>query len=72
MSYIIRYANGDIDGGYDSTQDCLDRIELRYRNYYAGHDGDLSEGGDRTLVWANEPDSENDDGYRAIASIVRE
>jgi hypothetical protein len=35
----------------------------------AGHDGDIDEGGDKTLVWASERDSHNDSGQRAIASI---
>ena len=35
-----------------------------------GHDGDLSEpGGDRTLIWADEQSSLNDDGACAIGSI---
>jgi hypothetical protein len=36
-----------------------------------GHDGDLSEGGDRTLIWASEADAENDPGVNAIGSIRR-
>lgn len=35
-----------------------------------GHDGDLANGGERTLVWASEADSIDDDGARAVASIV--
>lgn len=70
--FAIHYSNGRIDGGYETTQDCLDAIERLYPDYYAGHDGDLAEGGDRTLVWANEDESFDDDGMRAIASIVRE
>ena len=34
-----------------------------------GHDGDLTDSGDRTLCWADEPSSINDDGARAVASI---
>jgi hypothetical protein len=34
-----------------------------------GHDGDLGEGGDRTLCWWTEEDAANDDGQRAAASI---
>lgn len=36
-----------------------------------GHDGDMSDGGDRTLVWACEADSIDDDGARAVATIRR-
>lgn len=70
--FAIHFADGRVIGGFESTQACLDKIERGYPNYWAGHDGDLSEGGDRTLVWANEDASLNDDGKHAIASIRRE
>lgn len=35
-----------------------------------GHDGDLTDGGDRTLVWASEQDADNDDGQHAMGEIV--
>ena len=65
----IRYTDGTIDGGYETTKEALATIEAEYPDYCAGHDGDLADGGDRTLVWACETDSENDDGARAIASL---
>jgi len=34
-----------------------------------GHDGDLSCGGDKTLIWADEESAENDPGTNAIGSI---
>lgn len=34
-----------------------------------GHDGDLSCGGDKTLIWANEASSIDDAGANAIGSI---
>jgi hypothetical protein len=67
----IDYTTGAKDGPYDTTQECLDAIEKFFPDYYAGHDGDLEEGGDRTLVWASEADSEDDDGSRAVACIRR-
>ena len=36
-----------------------------------GHDGDLSDGGDKTLIWADEESAENDPGINAIGSIRR-
>lgn len=72
MTYRVVYADGRTVGGFETTQACLDAIGRHYPNYWAGHDGDLSEGGDRTLVWATEDDSLDDDGERAIASIRRE
>ena len=35
-----------------------------------GHDGDLSDGGDRTLVWARAIDPDDNDGAKAVAKIV--
>lgn len=69
MSIQISYANGTIDSGYETTGEALAAIEASYPDYWAGHDGDLADGGDRTLVWACETDSEDDDGARAIASL---
>ncbi len=34
-----------------------------------GHDGDITEGGECTLIWASAEEAENDDGSRAVASI---
>lgn len=34
-----------------------------------GHPGDISEGGERTLVWADAEAADGDDGSRAIAEI---
>jgi hypothetical protein len=36
-----------------------------------GHDGDLSDGGDRTFCWADDAAAVNDDGANAIATIIR-
>lgn len=69
--FKIHYTDGSVSKTYDSTQECLDEIEGAYPDYFAGHDGDLSEGGDRTLVWANEAASEDDDGARAVAELRR-
>jgi hypothetical protein len=35
-----------------------------------GHPGDITDGGDRTLVWLTEDDADGDDGQHAIAQIV--
>lgn len=56
----------------------------RYRSYAAaleaareagaseiGHSGDLTDGGDRTLCWADVDAADNDDGEHAMAEIVR-
>lgn len=73
MTYHITYTSGVWPDNTVATYDdaiCLlaDRWpELKY-----GHDGDLTSGGDRTLVWATESDSVDDDGARAVAVIRRE
>jgi hypothetical protein len=36
-----------------------------------GHDGDLSDGGDRTFCWLDDAAAVNDDGANAIATITR-
>jgi len=67
ITWTAGYAN-DV---CDNYEDCLVEIEKVYPDYWAGHDGDLSDGGDRTLVWASEADSVDDDGQLAVASIRR-
>lgn len=69
--FQIHYADGSTGGEHETTQECLDELDRAYPNYFAGHDGDIDEGGDRTLVWRCEDDSIDDDGARAVASIRR-
>ena len=45
-------------------------IRERYPTAGIGHDGDMEDGGTRTLCWANADDADNDDGANAIASIT--
>lgn len=70
--YAIHYSNGRVDGGYETLEDAADILRQEYPDAEMGHDGDLGEGGDRTLVWACEADSIDDDGAFAVASIRRE
>lgn len=69
-TYTISLVDGrqeTIDGSY---QDALQYArDLTSQDIEIGHDGDLSEGGDKTLFWASEEDAENDDGARALGSI---
>lgn len=70
--FKVHFADGSVSKAYETTQECLDlEIEERWPNYFSGHDGDIEDGGDRTLVWRNEADSEGDDGTNAVASIRR-
>jgi hypothetical protein len=68
--YEIRFANGDKPALYTTYEDACEVLQELYgEDIVIGHDGDLSNGGDRTLVWENEKDSENDSGKNSIASI---
>lgn len=69
MTYKLTTSNGQTE-----TFDTLDAAEERARELGAeeiGHDGDLRNGGDRTLCWEDEVSAENDDGQRALCSISR-
>ena len=57
----------DVEGSYQDA--CAVAAECGAA--VIGHDGDLSEGGDRTLFWSDEDAAENDDGARAMGSIRR-
>ena len=70
--YEIRFANGDKPALYTTYEDACEVLQELYgEDIVIGHDGDLSTGGDRTLVWDNEQDAYNDDGKNAIASISK-
>ena len=66
--YRINYTDGrrDVADSYDAA---LNLIQAEYPDAICEHDGDLSDGGDRTLCWADEASSVNDDGAHAVASI---
>lgn len=70
--YAIHYATGEREPGFETTAEALHALDRSHPNLWAGHDGDLADGGDRTLVWECEADSEDDDGARAFAEIRRE
>lgn len=71
-TYAIHYVTGEVVGGFETTADALHALDHAHPRLYAGHDGDLADGGDRTLVWECETDSEDDDGENAFAEIRRE
>ena len=70
--YEISFANGDKPALYTNYEDACEILkELHGEDIVIGHDGDLENGGDRTLVWENEKDAYNDDGKNSIASISK-
>jgi hypothetical protein len=70
--YQISFANGDSTALYTTYEEACGILQELYGDdIVIGHDGDLSTGGDRTLVWENEKDAYNDDGKNAVASISK-
>ena len=68
--YEISYANGN--GTLASTYKvAIAAIKADYPSAVIGHDGDLSDGGDRTFCWSDDAAAVNDDGANAIATIRR-
>ena len=68
MPYSIKFSHGTTERA-ETYEEALDIVQQVFPDAYIGHDGDLSDGGDRTLCWRDEESSEDDDGARAIASI---
>lgn len=67
MTYEVRWSNGRREscGTYEEAVE----IARAGGAEEIGHDGDLANGGERTLCWASEEDAIDDDGARAICSI---
>ena len=65
----ISYTNGQPTVTTDTYDEAIEILQAEYPDLESGHDGDLSDGGDRTLAWACEEDAVNDAGQNAVASI---
>ena len=70
MYYEISYANGTSTLA-SSYKVAIAAIKADYPSAVIGHDGDLSDGGDRTFCWRDDASAVNDDGSNAVASITR-
>lgn len=69
-TYSIQHSHGATESGFETYEAALEAVRSVYgEDAEIGHDGDISEGGERTLVWQDEDDAENDDGSRACAVI---
>jgi hypothetical protein len=71
MGYAVKHSNGrktEFFGTYEEAEAAVRRV---YTDPAIGHSGDIADGGERTLVWADEASSVNDAGARAVASIER-
>ena len=65
MTYEIRYASGTVNI-HDDYQSAVAEINRQYPDAYFH---DCGEG--RMLVWADEAESEDDDGSDAVAEIIK-
>jgi len=55
----------------DSYGEAVAMVQQQLADCELGHAGDITDGGERTLVWASEEDAEGDDGSQAVAVIIR-
>lgn len=69
-TYSIHHSDGRVET-FASLRAAEGAARAKWPDGEMGHDGDLRDGGDRTLIWASEEDSVDDDGARAVASIRR-
>ena len=67
--YQIVYSDGRRSVTTLTYEEAVALLQGEFPDLEYGHAGDLSEGGDRTLAWACEEDSADDDGRSAVASI---
>ena len=69
--YEIHLSDGREWDGYETYEAAIEVCEEEWPYASIGHSGDLSDGGDRTLVWESALDARDDDGRRAVAEIRR-
>jgi len=70
MTYELQNDQGRVISTHDSYDDAVTAAEeFAGVEGVVGHDGDLSEGGDKTLIWSDEESAEHDPGANAIGSI---
>lgn len=68
-TYAITWSHTSAVEKFDTYEGALAAVESVLSGAVVGHDGDISEGGERTLFWASEELAANDDGSRAAGSI---
>jgi hypothetical protein len=74
MTYRIDWTDGrtETHETYETYEAATDAVLAELgADAEIGHDGDLPDGGDRTLCWATLADSEDDDGANAVCEIRR-
>lgn len=72
--YEIRHANGAATTRHETEDEARIEVERVYGGgcYILDEWQTRSPDAERLLVWPDEASSENDDGQRAVAEIVRE
>lgn len=68
-TYAIKHSHGQTDTGYETYEAACAAVRRVYSDAEIGHDGDISQGGERTLCWASAEAAANDDGSRACCVI---
>jgi hypothetical protein len=69
--YEIRYTDGRTSET-ETYEEAIELVRAEYPDATIGHSGDLDHGGDRTLCWADEDSSQNDDGAHAVVAIYKQ
>lgn len=71
-TYKITHSHGVTESGIETYEEAVSRVREVYgAECQIGHSGDISDGGRKTLCWADEAASNNDDGSHACAAIRR-
>lgn len=70
-TFKVKHSHGTTEF-FATYEEACEAVRSVYREAVIGHDGDISEGGESTLCWPDEPSSVDDDGVRACAKIVRQ
>lgn len=69
MGFTVKFVSGAIKS-FETLDDAAKDVYSLYPEAQIGHDGDLNDGGDRTLCWKTNLDSVDDDGQNAVAVIT--
>ena len=71
MSNYTVYVGGGNTIDFGSLKAAKAFVRRTWPSAVIGHDGDLSDGGDRTFCWRDDDSAVNDDGANAVATITR-
>jgi hypothetical protein len=68
--YKVVWSNGVTEYGFATLSAAEEAVCGVLSGAVIGHDGDIADGGERTLFWASEELAADDDGSRAAGAIV--